>query len=54
MTITNILGLTSIMVFYLFMVSPRETGVTYLLSPVSRLSRTFVTNVYKRFYGRPA
>ena len=34
------------------MVSPRETGVTYLLSPVSRLSRTFITNVYKLFYEK--
>jgi len=31
MTVTNILGLTLTVVFYLFMVSPHETGLTYLL-----------------------
>jgi len=31
------------------MVSSRETGVTYLLSSVLRLSRTFIINVYNRF-----
>ena len=50
MTVTKIPGLTSIVVFYLglFVLSPRETGIKF--SPVLRLSRTFITNVYKRFY----
>jgi len=50
MTLTVILGLTSIVVFYVFMISPRETGVTYLLSLVLLLSRTFITNRHNRFY----
>jgi len=44
MTVTKTLGLTSIVVICLFMV----TGLaTYLLSPALRLSRTFMTNVFE-------
>jgi len=31
MTVSKVLGLTSIVVFYLFMVLPRETGGNFLL-----------------------
>jgi len=55
MTVTNILGLTSIAIFYLFMVSPRDTGVnlftlTSLTSydQAERLLPTFI-NVFFLF-----
>jgi len=47
MTVTYILGLTSIVIFYLFMVSPHETKSSNIFTLTSLTSKQ---NVYQRLW----